>query len=108
MKFRIVRQFDRNPARSPFRIVEQETSREIDWANRFLDRECIRRVAENLALRLRALPAALCPLVGKRSSHHRRNRRRSHRIHAARLCALSIQPRSTAVWLHHQFARCRC
>jgi integrase len=46
MKFRIVRQFDRNPARSPFRIVEQETSREVDWANRFLDRECIRRVAE--------------------------------------------------------------
>jgi integrase len=46
MKFRIVRQFDRSPARSPFRIVEQETNREIDWANRFLDRECIRRVAE--------------------------------------------------------------
>ena len=46
MKFRIVRQLDRNPARSPFRIVEQETDREIDWANRFLDRECISRVAE--------------------------------------------------------------
>lgn len=46
MKFRIVRQFDRNPARSPFRIVEQETNREVDWVNRFLDRECIRRVAE--------------------------------------------------------------
>lgn len=46
MKFRIVRQLDRNPARSPFRIVEQETNREIDWANCFLDRECIRRVAE--------------------------------------------------------------
>ena len=35
MKFRIVRQFDRNPARSPFRIVEQETNREVDWVNRF-------------------------------------------------------------------------
>ena len=46
MKFRIVRHLDRNPARSPFRIVEQETSREVDWVNRFLDRECIRRVAE--------------------------------------------------------------
>jgi site-specific recombinase XerD len=46
MKFRIVRQFDRNPARSPFRIVEQETNHEVDWVNRFLDRECIRRVAE--------------------------------------------------------------
>src|SRR5688500_20267798 len=46
MKFRIVRQFDRHPARSPFRVVEQETDREIDWVNRFLDRECIRRVAE--------------------------------------------------------------
>lgn len=46
MKFRIVRQLDRNPARSPFRIVEQETNREVEWVNRFLDRECIRRVAE--------------------------------------------------------------
>ena len=46
MRFRIVRQSDRHPARSPFRIVEQETNREVDWVNRFLDRECIRRVAE--------------------------------------------------------------
>jgi integrase len=46
MKFRIVRQSDRDPTRSPFRIVEQETNREVDWVNRFLDRECIRRVAE--------------------------------------------------------------
>ena len=46
MRFRIVRQSDGNPARSPFRIVEQETGCEVDWVNRFLDRECIRRVAE--------------------------------------------------------------
>jgi integrase/recombinase XerD len=46
MKFRIVRPPDRDPTRSPFRIVEQETNREVDWVNRFLDRECIRRVAE--------------------------------------------------------------
>lgn len=46
MKFRVVRQPDHNPARSPFRIVEQESNREVDWVNRFLDRECIRRVAE--------------------------------------------------------------
>ena len=46
MKFRIVRPPDRDPTRSPFRIVEQESNREVEWVNRFLDRECIRRVAE--------------------------------------------------------------
>jgi site-specific recombinase XerD len=34
------------PAQSPFRIVEQETGREVVWINRFLDRECVRRLAE--------------------------------------------------------------
>jgi integrase/recombinase XerD len=44
MKFRIVHQPTANPARSPFRIVEQSTNREVEWVNRFLDRECLRRV----------------------------------------------------------------
>lgn len=44
MKFRIVRQPTANPARSAFRIVEQTTNREVEWVNRFLDRECLRRV----------------------------------------------------------------
>ena len=35
-----------NHARSPFRVVEQTTGREIDWINRFLDRECVRRLAD--------------------------------------------------------------
>jgi len=38
MKFRVVHQRTSNPARSPFRIVEQTTRREVDWINRFLDR----------------------------------------------------------------------
>jgi integrase/recombinase XerD len=45
MKFRVAHQPASNPARSPFRIIEQATSREVDWINRFLDRECLRRVA---------------------------------------------------------------
>jgi integrase/recombinase XerD len=32
-------------ARSPFHIVEKQTGREVEWANRFLDRECIRCLA---------------------------------------------------------------
>jgi site-specific recombinase XerD len=32
--------------RSPFRIIEQPMGREVEWANRFLDREWVRRVAE--------------------------------------------------------------
>jgi integrase/recombinase XerD len=44
MKFRVVHQ--PTSTRSPFRIVEQSTSREVDWINRFLDRESLRRVAD--------------------------------------------------------------
>ena len=31
---------------APFRIVEQTTGREVDWINRYLDHECLRRVAD--------------------------------------------------------------
>ena len=51
MKFRVVHQPTANPARSPFRLVEQTTGREVDWINRYLDYECLRRVA---ALTLRS------------------------------------------------------
>jgi integrase/recombinase XerD len=46
MKFRVVHQPTANPARSAFRVVEQTTGREVDWVNRFLDLECLRRVAD--------------------------------------------------------------
>lgn len=45
MTFRIVHQPTGNRARSPFRIIEQTTGQEVEWANRFLDLECLRRVA---------------------------------------------------------------
>jgi integrase len=44
MNFRVVRQPTSNPARSPFRIVETTNGQEVEWVNRFLDRECLRRV----------------------------------------------------------------
>jgi integrase/recombinase XerD len=44
MKFRVVHQ--PTSARSPFRIVEPATRREVDWINRFLDGEFLRRVAD--------------------------------------------------------------
>jgi integrase len=46
MKFRVVHQPTPNPARSPFRVVEQTTGREVVWVNRYLDFECLRRVAD--------------------------------------------------------------
>jgi integrase len=49
MKFRVVHQLN-NPAHSPFRIIEQSGGREVDWINRYLDLECLRRVA-HLTLR---------------------------------------------------------
>lgn len=45
MIFHIVPQSTPDPARSPFRIVEQTTGREVDWVNRYLDVECLRRLA---------------------------------------------------------------
>ena len=46
MTFRVLHQPSTNPARSAFRIVEQTTGREVDWVNRYLDYECLRRVAD--------------------------------------------------------------
>jgi integrase len=60
MKFRVVRQPPSNPARSPFRVVEQTTQREVDWINRFLDRECLRRVAD---ITLRSYAHELLPFL---------------------------------------------
>jgi hypothetical protein len=45
MTFRILHDPDANPARSPFRVVEQTTSREVDWVNRYLDLLALRRLA---------------------------------------------------------------
>ncbi len=45
MTFQVIHQ-QNSGARSPFRIVEQQNGREVEWVNRFLDRECIRCLAE--------------------------------------------------------------
>jgi integrase len=47
MTFQVIHSTDGGNARSPFRIVEQPTGREVDWINRFLDRESVRRLAGN-------------------------------------------------------------
>ena len=46
MTFQVIHSQDAGNARSPFRVIEQPTGREVDWINRFLDRECVRRLAE--------------------------------------------------------------
>ena len=47
MTFHLIHSPGAGNARSPFRVIEQPTGREVDWINRFLDRECVRRLAEN-------------------------------------------------------------
>jgi site-specific recombinase XerD len=47
MIFQVIHSHDGDNARSPFRVIEQSTGREVEWVNRFLDRECLRRLAEN-------------------------------------------------------------
>jgi len=54
-KFR-VRHQPTSAARSPYRVVEEPSGREVEWVNRFLDRECLRRVAD---LSLRTYACAL-------------------------------------------------
>lgn len=46
MTFQVIHQSQAGDARSRFRVVEQCTGREVDWVNRFLDREWTRRLAE--------------------------------------------------------------
>ena len=46
MTFQVVHQPHPKPAQSPYRIVQHETGCEAVWVNRFLDRECIRCLAE--------------------------------------------------------------
>ena len=53
MRFRVICQHTCTKAQSPFRVVQQETGREVDWINQYLDREAVRRLSEN-SLRLYA------------------------------------------------------
>jgi integrase/recombinase XerD len=52
-KFRVIRNPHASNAQSPFHIVEKATGRGVDWINRFLDRQYVRRLA-NTSLRLYA------------------------------------------------------
>src|SRR5260370_4417923 len=47
MKCHVVYQSTSSNAQSPVRVVEQATEREVGWINRFLDREYVRRLADN-------------------------------------------------------------
>src|SRR5260370_16665815 len=47
MTFQVIHSHDGGNARSRFRVIEQPAGREVEWVNRFLDRECVRRLAEN-------------------------------------------------------------
>ena len=47
MTFRVAHKPASSPARSPYRVIEQTTGREIDWINRYLDYESLRRVSGN-------------------------------------------------------------
>jgi integrase/recombinase XerD len=53
MTFRVICDRRISAAQSPYRIVERETGREVDWINEYLDREAVRRLSEN-SLRLYA------------------------------------------------------
>ncbi len=46
MKFHVIEQQSPNGARSPIRVVERQTGREVGWINRYLDREYVRRLAD--------------------------------------------------------------
>jgi hypothetical protein len=53
MKFGVVDLQTSQNSRSPVRVIEQSTGREVGWVNRYLDREYVRRLADG-SLRLYA------------------------------------------------------
>ena len=46
MTFQVIRSKEASNAQSPFRVVQQPIGREVEWINRFLDRERVRCLAE--------------------------------------------------------------
>jgi hypothetical protein len=46
MAFRVVHKPSNSHVRCPYRIVEQAAGREIDWINKYLDYETLRRLAD--------------------------------------------------------------
>jgi integrase/recombinase XerD len=46
MTFQVIHSADGDNTRSPFRVIKQPMGREVEWVNRFLDREYVRRLAE--------------------------------------------------------------
>ncbi len=46
MTFQVIHSADPANTRCPYRVIEQPTGREVEWVNRFLDREWVRRLAE--------------------------------------------------------------
>ena len=47
MTFQVIYRRTSNNGQSPVRVVEQPSGREVGWVNRYLDREYVRRLAEN-------------------------------------------------------------
>ena len=68
MTFRVVHKPTNSHARSPYRVVERTTGREIGWINEYLDHETLRRLA-NTTLRTYA-DALLHFLRWWESVHH--------------------------------------
>lgn len=46
MKFRVLDLQISRDSRSPVRVIEPSTGREVGWVNRYLDREYVRRLAD--------------------------------------------------------------
>jgi len=88
MTFRTIHRTDLAAGSSPFRVVDEQ-GRELEWANRFLDMQCVRGLAP-LSLRAYASAAALRALVAGRPgvdvTHFAAS---SSPRHPGRLCARS-------------------
>jgi hypothetical protein len=74
MKFHVIYQKTSNGTQSPVRVVEQCTGREVGWANRYLDREFVRRLVDK-TLRIYAHNLLHFVRWWDSSSHRRRCRK---------------------------------
>ena len=108
MTFHVVHQHGiQNPRKARYRIVQHETGREVVWVNRFLDRECIRCLAETT---LRSYALDLLHFLRWWVSVHQTDtvtEEATYRIDAAGICPLPSRAVTPACSRHHQPSRSR-
>ena len=98
MTFRVVHKPSNSHVRCPYRVIEQNTDREIEWINQYLGYETLRRLADTT---LRTYADACCTFLRWWESVHHTDKvtkdALTEDVTLLRLCAIPVQPRDRQV-----------